>query len=156
MKQSLIGALCSFPALLLVPGVAAAHPTYMECDNARSADYPTVAVHPKLCNLGLQASDYDVQPVGSRAFGTIGLRRLRWRGWGRSEATAYGLACNLYSDGIARWSQCANVVVRVYHPMSIAPAGGASIYQLTRVTHSGSSSSRWQAFTFWYQPGLDY
>jgi hypothetical protein len=152
--RSLLLTLFSVAMFGLAPTVAAAHRTYTECDNAHSPDYPTVVVHPHSCNVGLGASYYDVQPVGGRSFGTIGLRRLRWHGWGRHEATAHGLACNIYGNGGANWKQCASVTVHVYRPVAVGPAGGAFIYQLMRASHTRKDA--WDRFTYWYQPGTDY
>jgi hypothetical protein len=147
-------ALVSACVLALMPSVAAAQQTYMECDNAHSPDYPRVTSHPATCNLGLGASYYDVKSVSGRSFGTIGLRRLQWRNWGRYGATAHGLACNIDGDGAANWNQCASVTVHVYRPVAILPAGGRLIYQRTSASHM--RVDQWHQFTYWYKPGLDY
>lgn len=140
--------------LAIAPSAAAAHPTYMECDRASKPDYPFVLIAPMSCNLGLSLSYYDVQPIPGRRYGTVGLRRLHWYGWGHHEAFAHGLACNIYADGRTIWSQCAHVTVHVFDPVSIGPAGGAYIYQRTEVRHT--RIDHWRRFTFWYRPGTDY
>ena len=126
---------------------------YMECDHAQSPEFGALLAHPASCNLGLAASGYDVQPVPGRRFGRIGLRKMRWHGWGSYEATAHGLACSIYKDGRANMSQCGSVVVHVYDPVFLESAGGMFIYQLARVSHSRRGKSR--QFTFWYKPGID-
>lgn len=133
---------------------AASAQRYIECDDAYRPDYPDLYAAPQSCNLGMGLSYYDVQSVPGRSFGMLGLRRLRWSGWGAYKATAHGVACNIYGNGGADWSACAKVTVNAYDPQSIGPSGGAVIYQLTRVRHTQGGGYR--QFTYWYQPGTDY
>jgi hypothetical protein len=126
----------------------------MECDKAASPWYPAVLAAPSSCNLGLGQSYYDVQRVPGLRFGTIGLRDMRWYGWGQYSAVGHGWACNIYRNGGANWSQCAHVTARVFNPVSIGPAGGAYIYQRTEVAHTRLDG--WRQFRFWFEPGTDY
>jgi hypothetical protein len=126
----------------------------MECDSALQPDYPHLYSAPSFCNLGLDLSYYDVQPLPGQQLATLGLRALNWTGWGTSEATAHGLACDLLDTGGTDWSVCTHVTVSVYRPQSIGPAGGAVIYQRTRVKHNWGGG--YNQFTYWYQPGTDY
>lgn len=128
------------------PAVAVA-PVYMVCDNPSAPDYPSVISAPRSGHLGLKASVYDLQPVpGHVEPSAVTLRRLSWSGWGSFRATAHGLACResgRSSDG------CRQVLVRVSRPAAILPAGGAVIYQLTRVRYQEGEED-------FYQPGVDY
>jgi hypothetical protein len=148
----LVSASCA-AVFAAAPATASAR-TYMECDAAFQSFYPHLWAAPPLCNLGMGLSYYDVQKVPGRAWGAVALRNLTWSGWGSSQATGHGMACSIYRSGAADWSQCTHVTVNVYRPVSVGPAGGALIYQRTRVRHNAGGGYR--RFTWWYEPGTDY
>jgi hypothetical protein len=137
------------------PASAQAHATYVPCDNAASPDYARLVAAPASCNVGLRQSMYELQPVPGKPFAARALRNLHWRYWGRYMAEARGLACKVTSAGAAEWKHCSHVVVRVYHPEKIMPAGGAYIYQLIVVRHVYSKAEPYR-WAYWYQPGTDY
>jgi hypothetical protein len=133
----------------VAPAAAQARPTFAVCDNATSPDYPTLSQAPRSCNLGFAMSVYQAQPVSNKPFTDLRLRQLRWQRWGRYTATGRGLACS--GDGF-----CYHVAIVVSHARSIAPAGGAVIYQLMVVRHEWSRAEPWNESAFWFQPGSDY
>lgn len=131
----------------LAASVAIASPVYMVCDKPSAPDYPSVVSAPKDCQLGLKASVYDAQPVpGHPEPSTIALRRLTWVSWGSFRATGHGLACRQSGRS---FHGCRRVLVRTSRPHAILPAGGAVIYQLTRVRYRNGQED-------FYQPGVDY
>ena len=82
---SLLGALLVTGAMV---AAAAAHQTYMACDNGRAPDYPSVLAHPKSCDLGLGESLYQAKPIHRRSFAALALRHVRWPlGRARSNGT---------------------------------------------------------------------
>lgn len=127
----------------------------MECDNAHSPDYPFLVAHPSGCDVGLAQSIYQTLPVNGRPFTAFALRRLHWSHWGRHEATAHGLACDVRSNGSAVHGTCDHVEVDVYAPRKVGPAGFLPIYRLTRVLHRRTHREAYR-YGYWYQTGTDY
>lgn len=154
-KALRIGVLIAVVGGLWAPTAAQSHQVYLACDNAHASLYEIVVAHPHTCNLGLGRSIYQAQPVPGRAFAALGLRRLRWRSWGRHTASAHGLSCDIKSDGGIQRGTCDHVVVTVSRPQAIGPAGFAVIYQLIRVLHRSTRAEPYR-YGYSFQPGVDY
>jgi hypothetical protein len=134
---------------------AQATTVYAACDHAQAPDYPLLLVAPQGCDLGLSQSYYQAQPVRGRPWAVIGLRDLRWSGWGGYKTVGRGLSCDVRPNGSVKRTTCDHVAVNFYHPVSVVPAGGAVIYQRMRVLHRWRRAEPYR-YGYWYQPGTDY